>query len=83
MDDRPKSPRGLGVSPDVAANASSVEAAYQAGRNMPPDRNLPPRKATRAAATIGARPLRWCWWFVGLCLSLAMWAGIAMVFGLV
>lgn len=50
---------------------------------MPPDRNLPPRKATRAAATIGARPLRWCWWFVGLCLSLAMWAGIAMVFGLV
>ncbi|GGZ09324.1 hypothetical protein [Novosphingobium colocasiae] len=81
MDDRPKSPRGLGVSPDVAANASSAGADYRAGRNMPQDRNLPTRKAARAAGSIGARPVRWRWWFVGLCLSLAMWAGIAALLG--
>lgn len=46
--------------------------------DTPPAAASTPRPSQRG---IGAAPIRWEWWGVGLAISLALWLGLAAAFG--
>jgi hypothetical protein len=71
------------VDRDFSIHLSLKEASYT--RRHPPEKESQvPEALDRSAngrSRIGARPIRWGWWTVGLAVSISLWVGLALLLG--